>query len=136
MKLKQNITLGKIFLCTYLKTQIYSYVNDSMTLKLMTLSVDNEPFSQLYLFIRTLSCVPVGLSSFIALPILSEMRIVQWICSLPSRWTNIPVLPALRTHAQSQCEFEASWPTQGQPISKIQKEINNKEFKSWDCQNI
>lgn len=35
-----------------------------MTFKLMTLSVDDEPFSQLYLYIRTLSRAPVVLTQF------------------------------------------------------------------------
>lgn len=42
-----------------------------------------------------------------------------------------PVNPALRIHVQGQpglYEFEAIWPLQGQPISKIQKEISDKNL--------
>lgn len=45
MKLKRNITLGKI-LCVYIDQDpniIYSYANYSMTFELMTLSVNYEP---------------------------------------------------------------------------------------------
>lgn len=45
MKLKNNITLGKI-LCVYTDQDpntIYSYANYSMTSELMTLSVNHEP---------------------------------------------------------------------------------------------
>lgn len=51
----------------------------------------------------------------------------------PYRCTTMPVNPALRIHVQSQpglYEFEAISPIEGQSISKIQKEISDKELKS------
>lgn len=136
MKLK-HITLGKI-LCVYTDQDpntIYSYANYSMTFELMTLSVNHEPKIEkpflsctIYQDIISCSCRPAH-----SLPYSFRTYIIQWSCFLPYRCTTMPVNPALRIHVQGQpglYEFEAIWPIEGQPISKIQKEISDKEFKS------
>lgn len=138
MKLKHNITLGKI-LCVYTDQDpntIYSYANYSMTFELMTLSVNHEPkiekpflsYTPIYQDFISCSCRTVH-----SLPYSFRTYIIQWSHFLPYRCTTMPVNPALRIHVQSQpglYEFEAIWPIEGQPISKIQKEISDKEFKS------
>lgn len=142
MKLEHNITLGKI-LCVYIDQDpniIYSYANYSMPFELMTLSVNYEPklrnlFSVTPPFIRTLSHASAEQPIHSITHPFRNVHHTMKSCSPPppQMYHQMPVNPALRIHVQGQpglYEFEAIWPTQGQSISKIQKEISDKEFKS------
>lgn len=141
MKLKHNITLGKI-LYVYIDQDpntIYSYANYSMTFELMTLSVNYEPkiekpfLSYTPIYQDFISCSCRTAHSF---PYSSIQKCTSYneVMFLPLQmYHQMLVNPALRIHVQGQpglYEFEAIWPIQGQPISKIQKDISDKKIKS------
>lgn len=87
---------------------------------------------------RDLEC---SLSSFIALPIFQKWEPYNEFVSFPpdvliSLYSQLSGFMLKASVGYTETEFEAGWPIQGQPISKIQKEISDKEFKPWVFQNI
>lgn len=135
MKLK-HITLGKI-LCVHRSRSKYNLHLCKLLNDIWTHDIKCEPWTKNW---ETFSVIPFY-QDFIScscrtahsLPYSFRTNIIQWSRFLPYRCTTMPVNPALRIHVQGQpglYEFEAIWPIEGQPISKIQKEISDKEFKS------